>query len=76
MNHASDHTKLRRLQNRILARKGLVCCGPEYTAALHSCGKAVFTGANRYGQGDVTAHEGASYLAGSERMAAVPLFTF
>ena len=73
MNHASDHTKLRRLQNRILARKGLVCCGPEYTAALHSCGKAVFTGANRYGQGDVTAHEGASYLAGSERMAAVLL---
>ena len=69
MNHATDRTKLRRLQNRILARKGLVCCGSEYSAALHSCGKAVFTGANRYGQGDVTAHEGAAYLAGSSRIA-------
>lgn len=63
MNQASDRTKLRRLQNRILARKGLVCCGPEFTVALHSRGKAVFTGANRYGQGDVTAYSDVAALA-------------
>lgn len=63
MNHASDRTKLIRLQNRILARKGLVCCGSEFTVAIHSRGKAVFVGANRYGQGDVTAYEEVASLA-------------
>ena len=63
MNHVGDRTKLRRLQGRILSRKGLVCCGSEYTAALHSLGKAVFVGANRYGQGDVTACDGLTFLA-------------
>ena len=67
MNQASDRTKLRRLQNRILARKGLVCCGPEFTLAIHSRGKAVFVGANRYGQGDVTAYEDVAALACSAR---------
>ena len=71
MNHASDLTKLRRLQNRILARKGLVCCGSEFTAAIHSRGKAVFVGANRYGQGDMTATEEAAYLACASDSAAV-----
>ena len=63
MNQASDGTKLRRLQNRILARKGLVCCGSEFTVAIHSRGKAVFVGANRYGQGDVTTYEDVAALA-------------
>ena len=62
MNQVSDHTKLRRLQARVLSRKGLVCCGDEFTAALHSSGRAVFVGANRYGQGDITACEGVSAL--------------
>lgn len=71
MNHASDLTKLRRLQNRILARKGLVCCGSEYTAAIHSREKVVFVGANRYGQRQITSHEGATYVACSSRSAVV-----
>ncbi len=62
MNHQSDRTKLRRLQNRILARKGLVCCGSEFSAALHSRGKVVYTGADRYGQGKLTAFEGVAAL--------------
>ena len=63
MNQVSDHTKLRRLQARILSRKGLVCCGNEFTTALHNSGRAVFVGANRYGQGDITACEGIVALA-------------
>lgn len=69
MNQASDRTKLRRLQNRILARKGLVLCGSEFTAALHSRGKAVYTGASRYGQGDVTAYGDVTALACSDSRA-------
>ena len=69
MNQVSDHTKLRRLQTRILSRKGLVCCGDEFTAALHSSGRAVFVGANRYGQGDMTACEGISALASASSCA-------
>ena len=63
MNQVSDRTKLRRLQARILSRKGLVCCGSEYTVALHSRGKAILAGANRYGQGDVISSEGVAFLA-------------
>lgn len=63
MNQVSDRTKLRRLQARILSRKGLVCCGSEYTVALHSRGKAILAGANRYGQGDVISREGVAFLA-------------
>ena len=63
MNHVNDRTKLSRLQSRIQSRKGLLCCGHEFTAALHSRGKVVFVGANRYGQGDVTAYEGVTSLA-------------
>lgn len=57
MNHPSDRTKLRRLQNRILTRKGLVGCAREYSVALHSRGLAVYVGADRYGQGKITALE-------------------
>ena len=63
MNQVSDRTKLRRLQARILSRKGLVCCGSEYTVALHSKGKAILAGANRYGQGDVISRDGVAFLA-------------
>lgn len=58
MNHPNDRTKFQRLQNRILARKGLVCCGTEFTAALHSRGRAVFAGADRFGQREITTVEG------------------
>ncbi|MBR6782493.1 MAG: hypothetical protein IKM33_04775 [Clostridia bacterium] len=69
MNQVSNHTKLRRLQARILSRKGLVCCGDEFTAALHNSGRAVFVGANRYGQGDIIACEGVSTLAAASSCA-------
>ena len=62
MNHHSDRTKLRRLQNRILSRKGFIGCAREYSVALHSRGKAVYVGADRYGQGDITALEGVAAL--------------
>lgn len=57
MLHPSDRTKLQKLQNRILARKGLVSCGMEFTAALHSRGRAVFVGTDRYGQKGITAFD-------------------
>ena len=57
MLHPSDRTKLQRLQNRILDRKGLVCCGREFTAALHSRGRAVFVGTDRFGQKGITSSE-------------------
>ncbi len=62
MNHPSDRTKLRRLLNRILSRKGLVGCAREYSVALHSRGKAVCVGADRYGQGGITAFEDVAAL--------------
>lgn len=57
MLHPTDRTKLQKLQYRILIRKGLVCCGREFTAALHSRGRAVFLGADRFGQKGITAAE-------------------
>ena len=57
MLHPSDRTKLQKLQNRILARKGLVSCGTEFTAALHSRGRAVFVGTDRFGQKGITASD-------------------
>lgn len=63
MNRQTDQAiKLTRLQNRILARKGLVDCGSGFTVALHSRGKAVYTGSDRWGQGGCTAWEGVSAL--------------
>ncbi len=64
MNRRTDQAvMLTRLQNRILARKGLVACGPEFTVALHSRGKVVYAGSDRWGQGDCTRWEGVSALA-------------
>lgn len=57
MPHLTDTTKLQGLQNRILTRKGLICCGAEFTATLHSRGRAAFVGADRYGQRSITAVE-------------------
>ena len=64
MNRRTDQAvMLTRLQNRILAHKGLIGCGPEFTVALHSRGRAVYAGADRWGQGDCTRWEGVSALA-------------
>ena len=49
-NHQTDQTKLRRLQHRILARKGMIGCGDEFSVALHADGKPVYAGTNRWGQ--------------------------
>ena len=50
MNHQTDQTKLERLQNRIRARKGLIGCGEKFSVALHSSGKLVYAGTDRWGQ--------------------------
>ncbi len=50
MNHQTDLTKLRRLQNRIRARKGLVGCGEEFSVALHRSGRLLYAGTDRWGQ--------------------------
>ena len=50
MNHQTDQAKLRRLQNRIRARKGLIGCGEEFSVALHHSGKLVYAGTDRWGQ--------------------------
>ncbi|MBE6652978.1 MAG: hypothetical protein E7610_06145 [Ruminococcaceae bacterium] len=50
MNHQTDLTKLRRLQNSICARKGLIACGTEFSVALHQCGKLAYVGTDRWGQ--------------------------
>ncbi len=50
MNHQTDRTKLKRFQNRIRARKGLIGCGTEFSIALLSNGKLVYAGSNRWGQ--------------------------
>ena len=73
MNHPNDRTKLQRLQSRILARKGLVSCGSELTAALHSRGRAVFVGADRFGQKELTAAEGVYALTCADTYAAAIL---
>ena len=50
MNHQNDLTKLRKLQNRIRARKGLIGCGEEFSAALHRSGRVPYAGTDRWGQ--------------------------
>ena len=52
MSNQTNRTKLRRLQNSIRARKGLIGCGVQFSAALHSCGKLVYAGTDRWGQED------------------------
>ena len=50
MNNQTDLTKLKRLQSRILARKGLIGCGDDFSVALHNSGKLVYAGTDRWGQ--------------------------
>ena len=72
MNHQTDQTKLKRLQNRIRARKGLIGCGTEFSVALHSCGKPVYIGNDRWGQGEVRLWSGVSSIAcGGDHIVAV-----
>lgn len=63
MNTQTDQTKLKRLQNRIRARKGLIGCGAEFSVALHSSGKPVYVGNDRWGQGEVRLWSGVSSIA-------------
>ena len=58
MNNQADQTKLRRLQNSIRARKGLIGCGAQFSVALHHCGKMVYTGTDRWGQEEARAWSG------------------
>lgn len=67
MKQQSDQNQLKDLQKRILARKGLICCGPDFSVALHSKGKAVYVGADRFGQSEVTHWENLSHIACSAR---------
>lgn len=56
MEHISEQAiRLSRLQNRIRGRKGLLGCGDGFSMALHSRGYALYAGADRYGQGQITA---------------------
>jgi len=50
MKHQNDLTKLRRLQIRIRARKGLIGCGEEFSVALHRSGCLMYAGTDRWGQ--------------------------
>ena len=63
MNPSNRPETLVSLQNRILARKGLLGCAREYTVALHHSGKAVYTGADAFGQRGVTMLEGVASIA-------------
>ena len=63
MNHQTDHTKLRRLQFRIRARKGLIGCGEEFSVALHGSGKLVYAGTDRWGQEEARAWSDVMSLA-------------
>ncbi|MBQ4111741.1 MAG: hypothetical protein IJD38_02980 [Clostridia bacterium] len=63
MNPSNNLATLVTLQNRIQARKGLLGCAHEYTVALHDRGKAVYTGANTFGQGEITSAEGIAAIA-------------
>lgn len=63
MNNQADQTKLRRLQNRIRARKGLIGCGAQFSVALHYCGKLVYAGTDRWGQEEARTWTGVMSLA-------------
>lgn len=52
MNSQTDQTKLKRLQNSIRARKGLIGCGEEFSMALHHAGRLLYAGTDRWGQED------------------------
>ena len=63
MIHKSDHAARVNLRADILARKGIIGCGAEYSVALHSQDKAVYVGADRFGQGEVALWNDVSLLA-------------
>ena len=63
MNPSNHSETIVTLQDQIQARKGLLACACEYTVALHSSGRAVYIGANSYGQQEITTSEGVSSLA-------------
>ena len=62
MNHQTDQTKLRQLQYSIRARKGLIGVGEQFSVAMHSCGKPVYTGTDRWGQEGARAWSGVTSL--------------
>ncbi len=66
MNHYDRTVKLRRLQQSIRARKGIIGCGSEYSVALAHNGRILYTGADRRGQGGATAWTGVMALAARE----------
>ena len=72
MNHASEQTaKLTRLQQSIRARKGLIGCGMGFSVALHHSGRVLYTGENRWGQGDVeTVRTATSVVCGQDYVVA------
>ena len=63
MNPSNHLETIVTLQNQIQARKGLLACAREYTAALHSNGRVVYIGANTFGQQEIMTSEGVSSLA-------------
>lgn len=62
MNHQPEYAKITRLQNRISARKGLIGCGEEFSAALHNSGKLVYVGTDRWGQKEAREWSNILYL--------------
>ena len=72
MKKQADQNKLRRLQNSIRARKGLIGCGSEFSVALHNCGKMLYTGTDRWGQEEARSWTGVmSLVCGSDYVLAL-----
>ena len=72
MNNQTDQTKLIQLQYSIRARKGLIGVGEKFSVALHSCGKPVYTGTDRWGQEQARVWSGVTYLVcGSDHIVAL-----
>lgn len=72
MNSQTDLTKLKRLQSRILARKGLIGCGDDFSVALHNCGKLMYAGTDRWGQETARAWTGVSgFICGRDHIVAL-----
>jgi alpha-tubulin suppressor-like RCC1 family protein len=70
MNVKADQNKLKGLQNRIRARKGLIGCGDQFSAALHVSGQLVYAGSDRWGQEESRLLTGVQFFAcGKEHLA-------
>ena len=63
MDHHDKTVKLRRLQQSIRARKGIIGCGSEFSTAISHNGRVLYTGADRFGQGDACDWSGVMALA-------------